>query len=767
MIDRMNPKLYILVLLASVSNAHLSAQIAVGEWRTHLPYRSANIIMVTDNKAFCSTTGGLFYYGLDDNSLEKLSKTDGLSDNGVIAMRWSNEDQLALLAYSNANLDILKGNQIINIPDIMKKQIPGDKSVYNISFLGGNAYLSCGFGIVVLDLNRLEIKETYLIGDNGNQLKINQTASDGIYLYAATDNGVRRAELANPFLIDFNSWELIADLPDPNGAYTGVAFFNGRLFVVHNEPSGGNRVYYLDGTWKEFSGMAGDNCNELRASGDYLLFVGDEGVRIMSKDFIVMKQHDTGNPRSAEVDRDGILWVADNGKGLVRVDREGAEKALKPNGPRSEIGYDMASGGGVVYTVTGGVTANWNNLFRAGVLQTFSDKTWSDNYSSDFQDLIVLAVDPEDHAHLYAASWGYGLVEYYEGVPQTVYNETNSTLRSILPEGNYIRLGGVALDGDNNLWMTNTGVAEPISVFKRDGTWLSYSTDGILSDFNALGDILFTEAGHLWGIIPRGRGLFALNFNGTPENTDDDEYRLVSVQDENGQLITNEVYAFAEDLNGNLWLGTNQGILVIYSPGRLFSEGAVFAREILVPRDDGTEYADALLETQKITSIEVDGANRKWIGTAAGGAFLVSEDGREQIYSFSTGNSPILSNSILDICVDDKSGEVFFGTDKGIISFRGTATAGAHDYSNVKVFPNPVRETYHGPIAISGLLAETTVKITDMGGNLVKELRSDGGQAIWDGNDFNGQRVATGVYLVFMTNRRPTAAHVTKILFIH
>ena len=152
---------------------------------------------------------------------------------------------------------------------------------------------------------------------------------------------MRRAELANPFLIDFNSWELIADLPDPNGAYTGVAFFNGRLFVVYAEPSGGNRVYYLDATWKEFSGMAGDDCNELRKVGDYLLFSGKEGVRIMSKDFIVIKEYDTGNPSSADIDKDGILWVADNGKGLVRVDR-GCREGIKTK--RTKVGDRLCHG---------------------------------------------------------------------------------------------------------------------------------------------------------------------------------------------------------------------------------------------------------------------------------------------------------------------------------------------------------------------------------------------------------------------------------------
>ncbi|MEX0988629.1 MAG: hypothetical protein WD052_14215, partial [Bacteroidales bacterium] len=205
------------ILLMVIYANQLSAQIAIGEWRTHLPYQFTNIVMLTDDKAFCSSTGGLFYYDLTDNSLETLSKTDGLSDNGVVAMNWSEEDQLAILAYNSANLDIIRGNQIINMPDIMKKQITGDKTVYNIYFHNSRAYLSCGFGIVVIDLNKLEITDTYYIGDNGDPLKVNQVTSDALYFYAATDEGVRKAEISNAFLIDFNSWELIDDLPDPVG----------------------------------------------------------------------------------------------------------------------------------------------------------------------------------------------------------------------------------------------------------------------------------------------------------------------------------------------------------------------------------------------------------------------------------------------------------------------------------------------------------------------------------------------------------------------
>lgn len=745
----------------------LAGQVGIGEWRTHLPYQNTNRVMVTDDKVFCSSTGGLFYYNLDDNTVETLSKTDGLSDNGVEAMDWNSDEQMAVLAYSNANIDILRGNQIINIPDIMKKPIPGDKSVYDIYFIGEKAYLSCGFGIVVLDLQKFEITETYYIGDNGDQLKVNQVSSDGTWLYAATDEGIRRAELSNPFLIDFNSWELVTNLPDPDGKYSGIAHLNGRIFVVYDNPGEQeDRVYYYDGSWREGPENLHQVYWEIRRSGAHLIFTGEEGIRVMSQDFLVMDNYDEGSPRSAIQDENGALWIADYGRGLVRFENN-EEQLIRPNGPFSGIAYRMASGGSRLYTVSGGVTATYNNVFRSGILQYFSEEIWRSNIRYNFQDLISVVVDPSDPDHVFAASWGYGLVEYVGGQPQEIYRELNSSLQNARSTGDVVRIGGLAYDSDANLWMTNTGVSEPISVLKNDGTWKSFRADGKLSDFGALGEVLVTGEGHLWGIIPKGGGLFAIDFNGTIEDEEDDDYRLVSVVDENGRIITNEVFSFAEDLNGNIWLGTNQGILVLYSPGRLFSNGELFAREIIVPRDDGTIYGDPLLQTEKVTAIEVDGSNRKWIGTADGGAFLVSENGFQQIYNFNTGNSPILSNSISDICVQGETGEVFFGTEKGIISFKGTATTGAASYADVKVYPNPVRETYNGPIAISGLVAETTVKITDISGNLVNELNSFGGQAIWDGTDFNGNRVATGTYLLFLANREATAAHVAKILFIH
>ena len=745
----------------------LRGQIKMGDWRTHLPYQYAFLVETTDDRVFCSTTGGLFYYKLDDNLVEKISKVDGLSDNGVSAMRWSSEMETLILAYENSNLDIIRDGVVLNIPDIMKKQITGDKSIYDIYYLENIAYLSTGFGIVVLNLERDEISETYLIGDNGQALKVNQITSDGTYLYAATDRGIRKGLLSDPFLVDYNAWELVTDIPGYDGAFSAISFFEDHLFTSLDDPSEEqDQVYYSGGSgWNTYPYFTGSLCYEILNQGEFLSLVDDTAVHLINDDFLVMQQLFSRNPRSASLDTHGDLWLADYGWGLI-TNQGGGSWTIRPDGPYSTSVADIEASGGVVHAVIGAITASWNNLWMVATLETFQDEEWDWTHSWEDRDLINLAVDPNDPSHVYAGSWGSGLLEF-RGKEFTTYNETNSTLQNLIPGGPFIRVGGVALDPAGNLWMTNSNVAEPISVLKADGTWESFRLDNLLSDYNALGDILVTSAGNKWVIVPRGNGLFAMDDNMTIDDTSDDIYEKVSVVDKYGKVITNDVYSFAEDHDGNLWLGTNQGVLVMYSPYRLFIDGFIYAQEILIPRDDGSGYADPLLGTQVVTSIEVDGANRKWLGTQGGGAYLVSEDGLKEIEHFTANNSPLLSDVIMDIEVDGENGEVFIGTEKGIISYKGNAMQGETSYSNVVVYPNPVRETYDGPVAIKGLLENTTVKIADMGGNLVFETESLGGQAIWDGTNFNGERVATGVYMIYLSSADGALSHVTKLLFIH
>ncbi|TFH19600.1 MAG: hypothetical protein E4H10_17640, partial [Bacteroidia bacterium] len=526
-----------------------------------------------------------------------------------------------------------------------------------------------------------------------------------------------------------------------------------------------DQVYYNTGSfWNTYPYFTEKICHELLNRGDFLTMVGDSLVNLINDDLLVVQQLTTTQPRSASMDDNGDLWVASFGGGLV-TKQGGSQWSIVPNGPSSISVFDMEASQNILHAVQGGVTAIWGNSFRSASIQTFMDQRWTTMVNWDDRDLITLALDPSDPMHVFAGSWGWGLVEFtQQGIQR--YTETNSSLQTIQP-GNFVRIGGLVFDPGGNLWMTNAHVSEPISVLKPDGTWKSFRLDNLLADYNILGDILVSQAGHIWVIVPRGNGLFAMDNNLSVDDVSDDVYRKVSVEDRFGKVITNDVRSFAEDQNGNLWLGTNQGVLVMYSPYRLFTDGELFAQPILIPRKDGSGLADPLLGTQIVSTIEVDGANRKWLGTTGGGVYLVSEDGLEEIHHFNSMNSPLLSDNIIDICVDGVSGEVFFGTDKGIISFKGAAMSGSSLYNNVVVYPNPVRETFEGPVAIKGLVANTNVKITDIGGNLVFETESLGGQAIWDGKNFRGDRVATGVYLIYLASPDGSLSHVTKLLFIH
>lgn len=761
------------LLLALAPSFILKGQTKLGQWRTHLPYNYCNLVEASSDRVFGSSTGGLFTYNLNDNSVELLSKIDGLSDNGVSAMRWSKELETMILAYQSSNIDIIRDGVIVNLPDIMNKQIPGDKSIYDVYYYGTDAFLSTGFGIVVINLEKDEIRDTYFIGDNGDALKVNQITIDGTYIYAATDQGIRRGLIDDPFLIDFNAWETLTDIPNSGGTFSCIAYFSDAIFASYLDPSGiQDQVYYNTGTgWINYPYFSGKKCREILNQGDEMTLVEESRVNLISQDYLVIRQLITSSPRSASLDRDGNLWDADYGSGLVT--QQGGELVeIIPNGPYSTSLFSMASSGNILYAALGGVTGSWNSQYNYATLEVFKDNNWDYIQNKESRDLLTIAVDPADPQHVYAGSWGYGVHEYLNGEELTVHNASNSTLQSIIPGGNYVRIGGVAFDPGGNLWLTNSNVAEPISVLKSDGSWKSFKADNLLTDYDALGMILVTNSGDKWGIISKANGLFAMRDNGTIDDISDDIYERVNIVDKYGKVITNDVRSMAEDLSGNLWLGTNQGILVIYSPYRLFTDGSIYAQQIIVPRDeppgeDGTIPGDVLLGEQVVTAVEVDGANRKWLGTSAGGAYLVSEDGLEQVLQFNELNSPLLSDNIIDICVDGVSGEVFFGTDKGIISYTGDAMAGSSVYSDVVVYPNPVRETYMGPIAIKGLVAETSVKIQDMGGNLVYETESFGGQATWDGTNFRGERVATGVYMIFLANSDGTLTHVTKLLFIH
>ena len=313
------------------------------------------------------------------------------------------------------------------------------------------------------------------------------------------------------------------------------------------------------------------------------------------------------------------------------------------------------------------------------------------------------------------------------------------------------------------MWVTNSGVNTILNVRKPDGTWKAFNFSGYINN-DAIGNLIIDKNNQKWIIVPRDKGLLVFNDNNTLLNTSDDNIKKISNSIGNGNLPSANIFSIACDLDGEIWVGTDKGVAVFYNPENVFSGNNFDSQQILV--DQGGFY-QPLLESETVTAIAVDGANRKWIGTQRAGVFLMSADGTKQLEHFTDENSPLFSNSIFSIVIDQLTGEVFFGTDKGIISYKGTATKGKEVNSDVLVYPNPVTENYTGLIAIKGLVNNADIKITDISGTLIYKTVAEGGQAVWNGKNFNGEKAKTGVYLVFSSNADGSETIVTKIMFIN
>jgi ligand-binding sensor domain-containing protein len=493
--------------------------------------------------------------------------------------------------------------------------------------------------------------------------------------------------------------------------------------------------------------------------------------------------------RKSMVANDGTLWVANLEGGLFSENFDSTWQQLLPSGPYSNLSFNVNTAGETVWLLPGGFGALYNNAQVPAYISVLSEGSWhyfDRSNTSEFQyarDLINIAVNPADPNKVMVASWGSGIYEFDDLAIKAHYMKDNSGLQNIDWAGSqYTRIWGINYDSENNLWITNTSVDDGIVVLTNDNEWYSYNY-ATLSTANTIGQILIGGGGYKWCINYRGdaKGLFVFDDNGTIDNQNDDQYRgaLMSssesdqrnagqllVWDENGEEITRDMYCMAFDQNGYLWIGTGNGVVVQYNPSSIFSDSQPVFSRIKVARDDGSGLADYLLENERITAIAVDGANRKYVGTQNSGVFLVSEDGTKTVATFNTSNSPLPSNLINHLHINQVSGEVFVATDMGLVSFIGEAVKGGEAFQEVHAYPNPVRSDYSGSITITGLIERTNVKITDTAGNLVYETTSLGGNALWNGKNLWGEKVKSGIYIVLLSSSDGTQTAFTKIAII-
>lgn len=760
----------IFIIIILVFTVRTAAQGPVGSWTDRLSYAVSYDVTAGSGRVWSSSGSSVLVWDLDSDIASSISRVNGLSETRISSIAWAEEEESLIIVYSNTNVDIIKKGVVTNIPDIKNKYIPGLKEIYSITVTGSRALLSGSFGIVVVDIRGRVIADTWRPGPDGDNNTVYQTAILGDRAYAATEEGVFSAPVARAGLSYYGNWERMTELNAPGEKYSAVASTASSLFICRPGVPG-----TADSLFRVVPGQhaslilsePGVKVRSVDSSGDgvavsltsAITFFSAAGEKIRE---ITTYGWSAPNPRRV-ITYAGYTWIADASNGLISASASSEFRSHTLPGPYTNNVADITFNGSEAY-ITGGTVDNaWNNVYRPFQVFINSGDEWESNilYGSADRDAMRVIAVPGDQDHYFVSSWGNGVYEFDGITLVNNFNQYNSPLTSIFPGSAFSRVCGLAFDNDMNLWMTQSGVPGNIKVLMKDGTWRVTLVD---IDCPVAGDMLIAHNNYIWVILPRGYGMLVYDPHRTPGDLSDDRYMQLQVQDADGHVMNN-LFSLAEDLDGNIWVGTDAGPVVYYSPEKIF-DGTSPATRVKVPRNDGSGLADYLLGTETITAIAVDGANRKWFGTMSSGAYLVSEDGRQQILGFNASNSPLLSDNIVTIAINGLNGEVWLGTDAGIVSFRGNAITGREDYSGMYVFPNPVREDFGGDVTITGLVEYSTVKITDISGNLVFETISNGGQASWNLMNYKGDRVASGIYLVFVTNSDGSVSAVTKFMVI-
>jgi len=740
----------------------------IGEWREHLPYNSAIDVTAAKNKIYCATPYSLFSVSLTDNSIERLSRITGLHETGISAVKYDDTNEKLFIAYSNSNIDIIYRNDIYNIPDIKRDNIIGDKTIYNIYPLGKNYYLSTGLGVIVIDGNKYEIKDSWLIGNGGNQIKVNGFTSDVAFFYAATDEGLKKAAINTNNLADYNNWQIVSGSNGLSaGACKNIINLQGKIVAEKNDS-----LFVLNGNaWSFLYANGWPIVSSNTSAGKIQLCQrfpnGTSKVTILNTDGTVARTLTQAGvisfPRKAiSVNNDS--WVADQFGSLSHFSSSSYEQYIL-NSPQATASGEIIVHKNVFYATAGEVNASWNYQFNGNGIYVFKEGSWINinryKYSQidSLLDYITIAIDPRDET-IWAGSYGGGLLHIKPGPSFEIFKQNN--IGVTIGDPTSYRVSGLAFDNQNNLWVSNFGAAQPLRVRKSDGSWKNFSLPFSLSE-NGLTQIVIDDNNYKWIVVPKGNGLICYDHGSSIDNIADDRWKYYRAGFGNGNLPNNEVFCIAKDKSGYIWVGTSDGIGVFQCTEDVFNAQACEAIWPVVPQGN---FAGYLFKGQEVKSIAVDGADRKWIATK-NGVWLISADGEKVIWQFTEENSPLLSNDVKKIAIDGVSGEIYFATAKGICSFRSTATEGEEINSNVLVFPNPVPPEYRGTIAIRGVANNAIIKITELDGRLVYQTRALGGQAVWDGRNYKGQKISSGVYLVLVSDDGRTEKISSKIVFIN
>lgn len=753
-------------------------QVGMGNWRMHISPNSAIDVVEGKDAIYTIMKNGMLEYDLEEGEQTVWTGANYLSDVSPSALAYDRGSDNLLVGYESGNLDLIKGNAVYNLPAIVQSTVNGVKRVKRIVINEGYAYLATGVGIVVVNLNKREIRDTYNPSTTDRDLLDVAFFQDSIYVL--TKGGIYVSNVNNSFLADPGQWKLMPKVSDysASGSYNELEVFDDKLFLSFN-----HEFYNGDTLFQIVNGVPINILDEVEINGidgyEERFLVSMAGsiynynTAMDLEDNVFQYQNGAfPNPQHACFVK-GQYYVADGNNGLVKATNSYESSIINFGGPRYNTIFRSKWRDGKLAVASGGFNGKGPSFSEKGGA-TMENEKWISTAVSDqsllqnskIWDFISVAINPKNTKEVaYGTLSTIPLVITNEGTVKDTFTVGNSLLEVVESTG-WGYISDIEYDTKGNLWVANSNANKPLKVRTENGLWYEFNVGSPVK--NKITKRLLIDKNNTKWMAVEGVGLLAFNEAENIDDASDDRYRLLSTGADNGALPSPTVEGIAEDFDGNIWIGTSEGMRVLYNTTNVFdaAPGEYNFQKLLIQFGADVEI---VLGTTHITSIEIDGANRKWIGTASSGVFLLSPDGLEVEKNFSAENSPLLSNSILDISINQKTGEVFFVTEDGMISYRSDASQGSLEYESVNVFPNPVRPEYSGPITIQGIAYNSDVKITDVSGKLVYKTISNGGTATWSGKTMDGNRAATGVYLIWTSVDDPDVKgrQVGKVVLIN
>jgi ligand-binding sensor domain-containing protein len=749
-------------------------------WEDFFSYNTVKDFITVNDKIYALTDNAVFVYDTNSKAIEKRSSINGFSGETTSAIHFNTSNRRLVIGYENGLIEILNEDGTIKISaDIVHFNQSGEKRINHISELNNKLYISTPFAIVVYDIDKLEFGDTYFIGANSTSVNINQTLITNNQIYAATENGIYVANLSNPNLIDFNNWELLF-----TGNYTNIVRFNALIYA-----STGNDLVQINGSNSTVVKTFQNTIKRLQSSGQNLIVTSQREATVLNTNMNEVYKSTPTIAYNFTLNSASLLGtnllLATNEYGILQIPISGNQTFTEthPEGPLSNSVFSMDALNKNIWFVYGGYTSAYVPTGNLKGFSHYNGSKWKNTaFTNAFPvlDLVSVTIDPNHDNRAFLSSFaqtssgnilsGGGLLEVVDDQIINFYNSQNSPLEDLYPnDPNNIttRVSGTVFDTQGNLWITDVLASNKLKKLSSSGTWKSFDLRNIQTNSaQELNTIKIDKSNSLW-MGTRRNGAYVFNETGNRK-------RALTTESTKGSLPHANVRTIAVDRNNKIWIGTQSGLVVFYNANGIF-DTSIYDAEPVIILDDG--IPKKLLGNQTINSIAVDGADNKWFGTDNGGVLYTNPSGQKTLASFNKDNSPLPSNRILNISVDVTNGKVYFATDKGVVAYNSNVASFGETLEQVYAYPNPALKK-HQTITIDGkngnhLPKGTNVKILDVAGNLVYETNVvegqeiQGGKVVWNKTNLAGKKVASGIYIVLLSNDDASETTSTKIAIIN